>query len=64
MAIDELQIPWALRITVAGTILGTSLVAIVLGETTVCIHGAKVQGTIQTTRQLRDVDVEGELGVG
>ena len=51
-------------ITVSSTILSTSLVAIVLGHSTIRIHSAKVQGAVQTTRKLRYIHIKSELGVG
>ena len=50
-----------LRIAVAGTILGPSLVGRVLAHASVLVHLDKVEGTVQATRKFRDVDVEGEF---
>lgn len=56
-----LDIVRALSITVTGTILGTSLVARVLGKTTISVHLNEVQSTVETAVKLGNVDVEGEL---
>lgn len=58
---DEFQITRTLRVAVSNTVLSTSLVVGVLGDTTVGIHGDKVEGTVQTARKVRNVDSEGEL---
>ena len=64
LTVDELHIPRTLGITVPSTILSTSLVAIILGHSTIRIHSAKVQGAVQTTRKLRYIHIKSELGVG
>ena len=51
----------ALSIAVAGSVLGTSLVAGVGGETTIGNHLGEVESTIDTATDTRDVDVKGEL---
>lgn len=61
LAVDELDIVGTLRITVSGSVLGTSLVVGVLGLATIGVHLDKVQGTVKTTGKLGDVDVECEL---
>lgn len=61
LAVDELQVTRALRIAVAGTHLGTSLVAGVLSHTTIGIHLGEVEGAVETAGEVGDVDVEGEL---
>jgi len=61
LAVDELQITGALSIAVTGTVLGTGLVALVLGHTTVLVHGDEVQGAVETAAELRHIDIEGEL---
>ena len=61
LSVDELQVARALRVTVTGTVLGTSLVAIVLGQTTVGVHGDEVQGSVETARKLGAIHIEGEL---
>jgi len=60
---NHLQVVWALRIAVTGTIFGTSLICWVLGHTTVLVHFDEVDGTVQTARQVGNVNVHGELGV-
>jgi hypothetical protein len=61
LATDELEVAGALAVTVAGTVLGASLVRGVLGGTTVGVHGHEVEGTIQAARKIRHVNVEREL---
>lgn len=61
LAVDELQISRALRVTVTSTVLSAGLVILVLGETTIGIHGDEVQSTVQTTSEVRNIHVEGEL---
>jgi hypothetical protein len=46
--VDELDVARALSVTVTGTVLGTSLVARVLGETTVLVHRGEVESTVET----------------
>lgn len=58
---DELQVTRALRVTVPNTVLSTSLVVGVLGDTTIGVHGHEVEGTVQTAREVGDIDGEGEL---
>ena len=61
LAVDELQITRALGVTVAGSVLGTSLVALVLALSTIGVHRNEVQGSVQAAGEFRDVDVESEL---
>lgn len=58
---DELQVTRALRVTVSNTVLSAGLVVGVLGNATVSVHGHEVEGTVQTAREVGDVDGEGEL---
>lgn len=51
----------ALSIAVAGSILGTSLVARVLGHTTISGHLDEVDGAVKATGEVRHVDVKGEF---
>lgn len=60
LAVNEFSLG-ALCITVASSVFGTSLVVVVLGETAIRVHLNEVKGTIETARQIRHVDVEGEL---
>ena len=53
----------ALGITVASAVLGTGLVAREARLTAVLIHLNEVEGTVDATRQVGDVDREGELFV-
>ena len=59
--VDELDIARALRVAVSSTVIGTSLVGRVLGHTTVSRHLREVDGTVETARQLRHINIEGEL---
>lgn len=61
LAVDELQITWALSITVSNTVLGSSLVAWVDRLATIRRHADEVKGTVQSTRKMRNIDVEREL---
>lgn len=61
LAIDELDVLGALRIAVAGTVLGTSLVARVLGKTTIQVHGNEVKSAIETAANVGHIDVKGKL---
>lgn len=61
LTIDELEVTRALAVAVACAILGTGLVAGVLGRTTVSVHGHEVDGTVQTAAEVGNIHVEGEL---
>lgn len=61
LSVDELQITGALSIAVAGTIPGSGLVRRGLGFSAILVHGDEVQGTVETTAEFRDIDVEREL---
>lgn len=50
-----------MRIAVTRSIFGTGLVAGVFGQTTIGHHLREVESAIQTTGQVADVDIEGEL---
>lgn len=60
LAVDEFDVVGALRITVTSSVLGTSLV-VTLVHTAIGSHFDEVESTVQTARQLGDIDVEGEL---
>lgn len=62
-AIDELEIPRALGVTVSSSVLGTGLVGRVFRHATIGIHSHKVQSTVQTAGEVRHIDIEGELVV-
>jgi hypothetical protein len=51
LAVDELEITRALRVAVACAVLGTGLVARVLGQTAVLVHGDEVQGAVETAAE-------------
>lgn len=63
LAIDELQIARALRITVSNTILSSSLVSRVSAHSTILVHGHEVKRAIETARKVGDIHIEGELVV-
>lgn len=58
---DELQVTRTLRVAVSDTILSTGLVVGVFGDTTVGVHVHEVEGTVQTAREVGDINGEGEL---
>ena len=62
-SVNELDVLGALRVTVASSILGTSLVRREARHTTVGVHLREVDGTVETTGEVRHVDIEGELHV-
>lgn len=61
LAVDELDVVRALRVTVSGSVLGTSLVGGELGHATIGVHLTEVDSTVQAARQLRHIHVKGEL---
>jgi hypothetical protein len=58
LAVNELDILWALRVAITRTVLGAGLVVRVLARTAICIHGGEIDGAVQATIKLRHVDVE------
>ena len=63
LAIDELQVARALRIAVAGTILGTGLVARVFRNAALFVHRHKVQGSVETaSRDPFQSDMQSDRG--
>jgi hypothetical protein len=61
--VDELDISGALRIAVASSVLGTSLVVGVFGLATISVHLDEVESTVKTARKLGDIDIKRELAV-
>ena len=61
LAVDELDVVRALCVAVAGTVLGAGDVAWEAGLATVSVHLDEVEGAVETTGEVRHVDVEGEL---
>lgn len=61
LSTDELEITGTLGVTVSSTVLGTSRVARVRGNTTVFLHSDEVQSRVETTLNGGQVDIEGEL---
>lgn len=60
-SVDELQILWALSITVSRSILGTGQVGGVLGHSSVGVHGHEVESAVQSARKVGDIHIEREL---
>jgi len=63
LAINELQVTKALRITVPSPVFRTSLVVRKPSRSTILIHRYKVQRTIKAARKVRNIDVKRELVV-
>ena len=61
LSVDELDVLRALRVTVTGTELGSSLVGRETSLATVGVHLRKVESTVETAGQVRHVDGEREL---
>jgi hypothetical protein len=61
MATEELEVTGALRVTVSGTVLGTSSVGGLRADTTVLGHGDEVQSGVETALDGGQIHVEGEL---
>lgn len=59
--VDELDVTRALRVAVTSSILGTGFVVVILAQATVGVHRCEVESTVQTAREVRDVNVKGEL---
>jgi len=49
LSVDELDILWALSITISSTVGGTSLVSWVLGSPTIGLHFDEIEGTVDST---------------
>lgn len=60
LAVNPLDVVGALGVAVTSSVLGTGLV-VALVKATVGGHLDEVQSAVQTARQLRNIDVEGEL---
>ena len=63
LSVYELHVVWTLSITVSGTVAGTSLVAWVLGLSSIGIHLGEVESSVDSARKVAHVDIEGELVV-
>ena len=61
LAVDELDVVWALSVAVASSVLRTSLVRREAAGATVLVHLDEVERAVETTWERRHVDVEGEL---
>lgn len=59
--VDELDVTGALRVAVARTELGTSLVGGEPGHTAILVHSAEVERAVETAGEVRHVNIEGEL---
>jgi hypothetical protein len=51
----------ALRVAVAGSVFGTSLVAAVFRQTTISVHFYKVDSTVKTAAKVGNINVKSEL---
>ena len=51
----------ALSVAVASSVFGTGLVSRETGETTICVHLGEVESTVETAREVGDIDVESEF---
>jgi hypothetical protein len=63
LAVDELDVVGALSITVTSSILGTSFVGRETGLATILFHLYQIESAIESTRQVRNVNIESELPV-
>ena len=61
LSANEFEITWALGITVTSSVLGTSFVVGLLGQSTVGVHSTEVEGTVQSATESAHIDVESEL---
>ena len=62
-AVYKLEVVGALSIAISRTVLRSSLIARIFAHPTIGIHLHEVEGTVQSTWQLRDVHIEGEFSV-
>ena len=63
LSVDKLEVVRTLRVTVAGAVRSTGLVAGVFGHTAITIHFDKVKGTVQPAWQGGDIGCHGEFSV-
>ena len=63
LSINELNVSWALSITVSSSVVSTGVVSRVLAKSTVMWHLGEVESSVDTAWQLRNIDVESELSV-
>ncbi len=61
LAIDKLDIVWALSIAVTGSVLGAGLVSRVFGLSTISFHLREVESSVETAGEVGYIDVEGEF---
>ena len=61
LSIDELDVLRALRVTVAGTKLGTRRVGRILRCTAILVHLDEVDGAVETTWEVGNINIEREL---
>lgn len=59
--VNEFNVSRALRVAVTSSVLCTGLVGWEPGYTTIGVHLREVDGTIETTREVGDVDIECEF---
>jgi hypothetical protein len=60
-AVDELDVPGALRIAVTRAKFSAGFVSRVLGQATVGVHGDEVQRAVQTAADVGNINIEREL---
>lgn len=58
LATNPLQVTGTLRIAIAGTVLGTSLVSWVLRASSVLVHGDEVDGAVEAAAQFAVLNIE------
>lgn len=61
LAVDELNVPGALSVTVTSSVLRTGLVIGEPRHTTILVHLDEVEGTVETTGEVGHVDIKGEF---
>ena len=61
LSVNELDVVRTLRVAITGTVLGTSFVVGELGHATIFIHLREVESTVETAREVRNVDVKSEF---
>ena len=58
---NPLEITWALRVTIAHSILSASLVVRVRRDSAISLHSRHVKRSVQAARKVGDIDIEGKL---
>ena len=60
-SINELDVLWALGITVSSSVLGTSLIPGPSRQSSICIHLCEVESAIKTAGKVGHIHVECEF---